>query len=202
MISLHLSLVVRRQRRRRERSAIPDKDRMWGPKMLAMIPWAGRFFSGPKDPVAHPFAAHCRICQTDVSVKSKGHYDIVRHWVRDKHFRREQKYRDEHGLEVLNRQRQVLLGHRLEVERREFETIPLVELGPWYPYHDEQLEEVASALEVAEKQTKLQLEVGVLPLSFCVTSVLPLCAGAEGSYTASLTQVLFLEKVVGKLSYI
>ena len=100
-------LVVRRRRRRSARPAIPDRDRMWGPKMLAMIPWAGRFFSGPKDPVAHPFAAHCRICQTDVSVKSKGHYDIVRHWVRDKHFRREQKYRDEHGLEVLNRQRQV-----------------------------------------------------------------------------------------------
>ena len=100
-------MVVRRRKRRSERPALPDKDRMWGPKMLAMIPWAGRFFSGPKDPVAHPFSAHCRVCQADVSVKSKGHYDIVRHWVRDKHFRREQKYRDEHGLEVLNRQRQV-----------------------------------------------------------------------------------------------
>ena len=77
--------------------------------------------------------------------------------------------------------------------------IPFVELGPWYPYHDEQLEEVTSALEVAEKQTKLQLEVGSSS-TFLLTSLLccPCVQGRRAATRLPSHRILFLEKVMGK----
>ena len=165
-------LVVRRRKRSSSRPAVLNPKRMWGAKMLSMIPWAARFFCGPKDPVNHPYSAHCLVCQADVSVWSKGHNDIIRHWKRDKHFRREQKFRDENGMDVLDRQRNVLVGHKLELERREFETCPLIELGERYPLHVALAEEAPIAVDLVERQTRLQLEVGFLSFSVPLCSLL------------------------------
>ena len=69
-------------------------------------------------------------------------------------------------MDVLDRQRNILVGHRLELERREFETCPLIELGTRYPYHGELLEDELTPADISEQQTKLQLEVGFLLHSF------------------------------------
>ena len=132
--------------------------RVWSPEMLSRVPWASRFFSGPKEPGDNPYSAYCHICSINISVWSKGHHDIVRHWKRERHFRREQLYRDSHGMDVLDRERNVLTGRKLEVEREIFSTAKVVELGPRYPYIGESPSREDEPVEVVPLQMKIQLQ--------------------------------------------
>ena len=129
--------------------------------MLGKIPWATKIFSGPKDPHENPYSAFCHICSANVSIKSKGYRDIIRHWLRERHFRKEQKYRDYHGMDILDERRQVLTGVRLENERKEFEHHPLVDLCERYPYYGEVVEVTGEFSDVTDEQLRIQLKVSI-----------------------------------------
>ena len=136
-----------------------NRDKIWSADMLAHIPWASKFFSGPKDPLQNKFSAYCHICHMNISVKGKGHHAIIRHWRRERHFRREQRYRDSHGMDVLDRQMRVLTGHRLETERKEFSKAVEVTLSARNPYYGESSDDELPHTEPSTQRLKIQLQL-------------------------------------------
>ena len=150
---------VLRRRSPRASSSRPSLERVWSAEMLSHIPWAAKFFSGPKDPSKNKFSAYCHICQMNISVKTKGHYAIVRHWRRERHFRREQLYRYNHGMDVLDRQMRVLTGHKLEMEKEKFDSALEVTLSSRNPYYGDSMEDVVSLEDSSVQQLKIQLRI-------------------------------------------
>ena len=126
--------------------------------MMAKIPWMTKFISGPKDPQNNPYSVYCHVCQISISTRGKGHHDIIRHWQRDKHFRKEQLYRDTHGMAVLDRKRNVLTGHRLEREREIFSHASEFEIGTRYPFYGMETSSPSDHVDPAATQLKMQLE--------------------------------------------
>ena len=108
----------------------------WTPEMQAKVPWMSKFISGPRDPESNPHSVFCHVCNISISIKGKGHHDIVRHWRREKHFRKEQRYRDQHGMVVLDRKKNILTGRRLERERELFDHSEDFEIGVRFPFYN------------------------------------------------------------------
>ena len=126
--------------------------------MQAKVPWMSKFISGPRDPVSNPHSVFCHVCQSSISIKGKGHHDIVRHWRREKHFRKEQRYRDQHGMAVLDRKKNILTGHRLERERELFDHTEDFEIGVRFPFYNAEASSASELVDNSSQQLKLQLE--------------------------------------------
>ena len=60
-------------------------------------------------------------------------------------------------MEVLDRKRNVLTGHRLEKERRLFVDAPDFEIGTRYPFYNAESSSAPETVDVAASQLKLQL---------------------------------------------
>ena len=146
-----------RRAKRMRRSGGINLAHTWTPDMAAKIPWLAKFISGPKDPLSNPHSVFCHVCRVSISIRGKGHHNIIRHSLREKHLRKEQRYRDTHNMEVLDRKRNVLTGHRLEKERRLFEDAPDFEIGTRYPFYNAESSSAPETVDVAASQLKLQL---------------------------------------------
>ena len=106
------------------------------------------FVTGPLDPVHNKHKFYCQICKTNVSIYSKGAREIVRHYRSEGHLRKDQRWRFEHLGKVdkisgnvihsvRGRDGQILTPFELEKERPLFESVPLVDIGPRFPFYDE-----------------------------------------------------------------
>ena len=60
------------------------------------IQWTRTFVTGPLDPEHNKHKFYCQICKTNVSIFSKGAREIVRHFLCESHFRKNQRWRYEH----------------------------------------------------------------------------------------------------------
>ena len=106
------------------------------------------FVTGPLDPVHNKHKFYCQICKTNVSVFSKGAREIVRHYQSEGHLRKDQRWRYEHlgkldkisGTTVhavREKDGHILPAFELEKEKPLFETAPLVDISPRFPFYDE-----------------------------------------------------------------
>ena len=79
----------------------------------------GQFFvTGPTDVATNPSHFYCRICRKDVSVVTRGHHEILRHFQGSKHFPRDQRSRLETpGREVLEYEGNVMSPAEVERQR-------------------------------------------------------------------------------------
>ena len=110
--------------------------------------WTRTFVCGPKDPLKNKYMFYCQLCKRNLSCKSKGAAEILRHHKSEKHLRLDQRWRYEHlktydpvrgktRYEVRDKYGRVLEPYELERERPFFIDAPLVDLGPKFPfYHD------------------------------------------------------------------
>ena len=57
------------------------------------IQWTRTFVSGPVDPIHNKFKFYCMLCKTNVSISSKGAREILRHYKKEGHLRKDQKWR-------------------------------------------------------------------------------------------------------------
>ena len=53
------------------------------------ITWTKTFVTGPSDPLHNQYKFYCRICKTNVSIRSKGAREIVRHYQTETHLRKD-----------------------------------------------------------------------------------------------------------------
>ena len=112
------------------------------------IQWTKVFVTGPLDPVHNKHKFYCQICKTNVSIYTKGAREIVRHYQSETHLRKDQRWRFEHLSRVDKLSGQTVHavrgkdGHllsalELEKEKPHFESAPLVDIGPRFPFYDD-----------------------------------------------------------------
>ena len=58
--------------------------------------WTETFVCGPKDPLKNKYMFYCQLCKRNLSCKSKGAKEILRHHKSEKHLRVDQRWRYEH----------------------------------------------------------------------------------------------------------
>ena len=101
-----------------------------------------RFFAtAPSDAARHPNKYRCRVCMVELSLKTKGPLEMLRHYRADAHLVREHRIRMETpGLALFNKQCVELSGMALkyakEKAKREYPIAP--KLGDYYLRVDQQ----------------------------------------------------------------
>ena len=61
---------------------------------LQRVPWSKLFASGPENPLENRHSFFCMICKDNVSMRSRGIYEIVRHYQSAGDLRQDQRYRE------------------------------------------------------------------------------------------------------------
>ena len=62
-------------------------------EFFAKIGWTRSFISGPADPIHNPHMVWCHVCKKNLSIKTKGPFEILRHHRSERHLRRDQRWR-------------------------------------------------------------------------------------------------------------
>ena len=107
---------------------------------FSKIGWTRSFISGPADPLHNPYMVWCHIFKKNISVKTKGTLEILRHHRTEKHLRRDQRWRFEHlksvhsvtgkvQHRVRGRNGKILTKIELAKEMPKFKNAELVDIG-------------------------------------------------------------------------
>ena len=81
-------------------------------EMLELAPFAKVFATGPEDPLENKYCFYC-MCRLKISMKTRGFYELKRHFERGCHFRADHRFREKYcpGT-VLGRNGRVLYGSK------------------------------------------------------------------------------------------
>ena len=132
--------------------------------------WTRVFATGPIDPENNQFRFYCQICKYNVSMYSKGKGELKRHYRRESHLRKDQRWRYEH-LRIIDPYSKVstpmvrdkhgvlLKGVALEAEMPLFINEELVELGPKFPFYEDFIMGRNPTQTSAETKATVQLSV-------------------------------------------
>ena len=132
------------------------------------IAWTKVFVTGPLDPGHNQYKFYCKICKTNVSIRSKGAREIVRHYQPESHLRKDQLWRYTHlsrkneitGTvihQVRGRNGVVLTPLELEKEKPLFEGAPLVDIGGDFPFYDDYLARTEGRLTTTDARDSTQI---------------------------------------------
>ena len=132
----------------KRRKLQPRPGKVMKPSYFKGIQWTKVFVTGPLDPVHNKHKFFCQICKTNVSICSKGAREISRRYSSEGHLRKDQRWRFEHLGKVdkisgnvihsvRGRDGHILTPFELEKEKPQFESVPLVDIGPRFPFYDE-----------------------------------------------------------------
>ena len=109
------------------------------------MPWTRTFVSGPVDPRWNRHKIYCQTCKCNVSIRSKGPKEILRHYVTERHLRKDQRWRYEHltmedpltkrpRYQVRGRDGKILSNYQLQLELPHFIDCELVDIGDKLPF--------------------------------------------------------------------
>ena len=91
-------------------------------EMLDIAPFAKIFATGPENPPTNRHCFFCMICRRNVSMKSRGLFEIKRHFQRDHHMRADQRFRARyHPSNVRESDGRTLYGSKLEAKKEHLE---------------------------------------------------------------------------------
>ena len=126
------------------------------------------FVTGSLDPIHNQHKFYCQICKSNVSIRSKGAREIIRHYQGETHLRKDQRWRFEHlsvtdkvtGVtkhQVRGKDGHILTPLELEREKPLFENAPLVDVGEKYPFYDEYITNSESQQTTEDQQASTQI---------------------------------------------
>ena len=132
------------------------------------ILWTKTFVTGPLDPAHNQYKFYCRICKSNVSIRSKGAKEIVRHYQTESHLRKDQNWRYTHlkkvdaitGItthQVRGKNGAILTPLELEKEKPFFENAPLVDLGGEFPFYEEYLARMEGRRTTSDSRDATQI---------------------------------------------
>ena len=112
------------------------------------MPWTRVFVSGPLDPKWNPKKIDCQICKCNVSIKSKGPKEILRHYATERHLRNDQRWRYEYlpiedpitkklRHQVRGKDGKIFSHYQLRLELPLFINAELVDIGEKLPFYEE-----------------------------------------------------------------
>ena len=112
----------------------------------------------------------CHICKKNISIKTKGTLEILRHHRSEKHLRRDQRWRYEHlksvhpvtgkvQHRVRGRNGKILSKNELAKELPRFIHSELVDIGERFPFYDDFIKGTSTALVTPESRAKTQIHL-------------------------------------------
>ena len=139
-------------------------------EFFAKIGWTRSFISGPADPIHNPYMVWCHICKKNVSIRSKGTMEILRHHRTEKHLRRDQRWRYEHlkstdpvtlktQHRVRGRNGKILSKMELAKELPKSMNVELVDIGERFPVYEDFVRGRTTLLITPESRARTQLSM-------------------------------------------
>ena len=129
-------------------------------EMLEIASFAKIFVTGPENPLKNRHCFYCIICRRNVSMKSRGSYELKRHFQREQHLRADQRFRARyHPSKVRGSDERTLYGSKLEVENELFMHLDVPELDHKRPFYYDVVEGKPFTFTTASSRTLIQAEL-------------------------------------------
>ena len=129
-------------------------------EMLEIAPFAKVFATGPENPLKNRHCFYCIICGRNVSMKSRGLYELERHFQREHHLRADQRFRARyHRSKVGGSYERTLYGSKLEAEKELFMHLEVPELDHKRPFYYDVVEGKPFIFTSASSRTLIQIEL-------------------------------------------
>ena len=129
-------------------------------EMLEVAPFAKIFVTGPENPLKSRHCFYCMLCRRNVSMKSRGLYELKRHFQREHHLRADQRFRARyHPSNVRGSDGLTLYGSRLEAEKELFMHLDVPELDHKRPFYYNVVEGKPFTFTSANSRTLIQIEL-------------------------------------------
>ena len=132
-------------------------------EMLELAPFAKVFATGPDDPVNNRYCFYCMLCKRNISMRTRGLYELKRHFQRDCHFRADQRLREKICPgKVRGRDGRVLHGSKLETERELYMELDLPDLSHKRPFYYDVLEGKPFTFTTVEARVRIQINLLII----------------------------------------
>ena len=129
-------------------------------EMLELAPFAKVFATGPEDPLENKYCFYCMMCRRKILMRTRGLYELKRHFQRDWHFRADQRLREKHCLgKVRGRDGRVLYGSKLEAEREVYMELDVPDLDFKRPFYYDVLEGKPFNFTTEESRVRIQISL-------------------------------------------
>ena len=129
-------------------------------EMLELAPFAKVFATGPEDPLENKYCFYCMLCKRNISMRTRGLYELKRHYQRDCHFRADQRFREKHCPgKVRGRDGRVLYGSKLEAEREVYMELDVPDLDFKRPFYYDVLEGKPFTFTTEETRVRIQINL-------------------------------------------
>ena len=128
--------------------------------MLEIAPFGKIFATGPENPLNNRHSFYCMICRRNVSMKSRGLYELKRHFQREQLLRADQRFRAlYHPSKVRGSDGRTLYGSRLEAEKELFMHLDVPELDRKRPFYFDVVEGKPFTFTTASSRNLIQIEL-------------------------------------------
>ena len=128
-------------------------------EMLEIAPFAKVFATGPENPLKNRHCFYCMICRRNVSTKSRGLYELKRHFQQGHHLRADQRFRARyHPSKVRGSDGRTLYASKLEAEKELFMHLDVPELDHKRPFYYDIVEGKPFISTSASSRTSIQIE--------------------------------------------
>ena len=129
-------------------------------EMLELAPFAKVFATGPENPLKNRHCFYCMLCKRNVSMRSRGLYELKRHFQREHHLRADQRFRARyHPSNIRGSDGRTLYGSKLEAEKEWFMHLDVPELDHKRPFYYDVVEGKPFTFTSANSRTLIQIEL-------------------------------------------
>ena len=129
-------------------------------EMLELAPFAKVFATGPENPLKNRHCFYCMLCRRNVSMRSRGLYELKRHFQREHHLRADQRFRARYyPSKVRGSDGRTLYGSKLEAERELFMHLDVPELDHKRPFCYDVVEGKPFTFTSVNSRTLIQIEL-------------------------------------------
>ena len=127
-------------------------------EMLELAPFAKVFATGPDDPLNNRYSFYCMLCKSNISMRTRGLYQMKRLFQRVWHFRADQRLREKVCPgKIRGRDGRVLYGSRLEAEREVYMELDLPKLLHKRLFYYDVLESKPFTFTTEEDRIRIQI---------------------------------------------
>ena len=129
-------------------------------EMLELALFAKEFAICPEDPPENKYCFYCMLCRRNISMRTRGLYELKRHFQRDCHFRADQRFREKYCPgKVRGRHGRVLHGSKLEAERELYMDLYVPNLDFRRPFYYDVLEGKPFTFTTEESRVRIQINL-------------------------------------------
>ena len=129
-------------------------------EMFELAPFAKVFATGPEDPLENKYCFYCILCRRNISMRTRGLYELKRHFQRDCHFRADQRFREKPCPgKVRGSDGRVLYGSRFEAKREFYMELDVPYLDFKRPFYYDVLEGKPFTFTSEESRVRIQFNL-------------------------------------------